>query len=157
MLTPPPPLTAFSREVCIPSFSLFYSARWAELGSTMPEKRTKTISYRRAQWFTPAQVFQDCIAEALQKLKTVPERTILYGGQHVRCAKSQGSKGGVLLHLTTETQGEFASVVPKVKPGATEIDLKSEKPPIDGEWLDGDTFLYNKGDHICVCTTAMRD
>ena len=123
----------------------------------MPEKRTKTISYRRALWFTPAQVFQDCVTEALQKLKTVPERTILYGGQHVRCAKTQGNKGGLLLHLTTETQGEYASVVPKVKPGATEIDLKSEKPPIDGEWLDGDAFLYVRGDHICVCTTAMRD
>jgi hypothetical protein len=72
----------------------------------MPEKRSKTISYRRALWFTPAQVFQDCITEALQKLKTVPERTILYGEQHVRCAKTQATKGGLLLHLTTETQGE---------------------------------------------------
>ncbi|HEX4104778.1 MAG TPA: hypothetical protein VHX92_00975 [Rhizomicrobium sp.] len=127
------------------------------LGSTMPERRSKTISYRRALWFTPAQVLQDCVTEALQKLTTVPGRTILYSGQHVRCAKTQNSKGGLLLHLTAETPGEFASVVPKVKTDATEIDLKSEKPPTDGEWLDGDAFVYIKGDHICLCTTSMRD
>src|SRR5438105_2685708 len=136
------PLTAFPQGVSLPPLSLFYSARLAGLGSNMPEKRSKTVSYRRAHWFTPAQVFQDCITEALQKLTTVPQRTILYGGQHVRCAKIENKKGGLLLHLTAETPGESASVVPKVSATTTEIDLKSEKPPTYGEWLDGDAFLF---------------
>lgn len=137
---------------------LFYSAHGTGLGSTMPEKRTKTLSYRRAEWFAPALVFQTCINQALGNLKTISDRTIISADQYIRCAKVRAhGKGGILLHITVETPGESASVVPKVTAASTELDLKSEKPPTGGEWLDGDAFLYVKEDHVCLCTTGLRD
>src|SRR6185437_4689923 len=48
-------------------------------------------------------------------------------------------------------------LVPKVSPTASELDLKVEQAPDDGEWLDGDAFLYVNGDHVCMCSTSMRD
>ena len=48
-------------------------------------------------------------------------------------------------------------MVPKGAPGATEVDLTTEKPPPDGEWLDGDAFLYVQGNNVCMCTTDIRD
>lgn len=65
--------------------------------------------------------------------------------------------GGLLLHVASETPGESTSVIPKVKPGISELDLKTEKPPADGEWLDGDAFLYVVGDHVCLCSTGLRE
>ncbi|MCC7016608.1 MAG: hypothetical protein IT564_05340 [Rhodospirillales bacterium] len=61
------------------------------------------------------------------------------------------------MHLTGETPGEAASVVPKVAPDSAELDLKTAKPPSDGEWLDGDAFLFVKGDHVCMCATGFHD
>jgi hypothetical protein len=61
------------------------------------------------------------------------------------------------LHITADTPGETASVVPKVAPGTAEMDLKTQTPPPDGEWLDGDAFLHVSGDHVCFCSTGVRD
>jgi hypothetical protein len=44
-----------------------------------------------------------------------------------------------------------------VAPDVIALDLKTEKPPDDGEWLDGDAFLYMHEDHVCLCTTGLHD
>jgi hypothetical protein len=58
---------------------------------------------------------------------------------------------------TADTPGEYASVVPKAAPDDSELDLQTASPPGDGEWLDGDAFLYVRQNHLCLCTTVMRD
>jgi hypothetical protein len=126
----------------------------------MVAQREKTVSYRRAEWFDGAvgQDIEKCLRQALKILKTIDQRTISRGGQNVRVAKADDARGGGLfLHLTTETPGEAASVVPKAPPGADAIDLTTEQPPPDAEWLDGDAFLYVNQDHVCLCTTLIRD
>lgn len=123
-------------------------------------KRDKTVSYRRAEWLAEVKglTLEKCLREALTNQKTIDERTIVAGNQQTRCAKHKPiSAGGLYLHLTTETPGEAASVVPKVSPSADALDLKNMKPPTDGEWLDGDAFLYIRDDHVCMCSTAIRD
>lgn len=139
--------------------SLIYSPLETGLGIIMPEKRTKTLSYRRAEWFAGVGLtLQKCVNDAFSKLKNVNDRTVVIGDHYARCAKTRtNTKGGLLVHITVETPGEYASVVPKVTSATTEIDLKSEKPPTGGEWLDGDAFLYIVGDHVCLCTTGIRD
>ena len=111
------------------------------LESEMVAQREKTLSYRRAEWLN-GQVgpnLEKCLRHAVGVLKTIEERTINRGGQKVRIAKADdASSGGLFLHLTTETPGEPASVVPKASPNAQTLDLTTERPPADGEWLDGD-------------------
>jgi hypothetical protein len=122
--------------------------------------RNKTLSYRRAEWFgsgnTPG--LEKCIRQALSQLKTVEDRTIHRDGRTAKVARaSDSTTGGLLLHIATETPGESASVVPKAGPNADALDLRTEAPPDDGEWLDGDAFLYATADNICMCTTALHE
>ena len=129
----------------------------------MVDKREKTVSYRQAVWVEHVRGIdlEWCIREAHAKLKTLEERTIGYSGTLTMSAKQKNvradSKGGLLLHLVTETPGEAASVVPKVSARSTSLDLRTESPPADGEWLDGDAFVFVKGDHLCFCSTGIRD
>ena len=126
----------------------------------MAEKKEKTISYRRAVWLDGTQglTLEKCLKEAHKNLKTIEERTIVYQGQEKKSINSKdGSSGGIFLHVTADTPGEYASVVPKAGPGVSELDLTVAKPPADGEWLDGDAFIFVRHDHMCLCTTGLRD
>src|ERR1700722_1391220 len=122
-------------------------------------KRDKTVSYRRAEWISGVigLTLQKCLTDALANLKTIDERTIIKGGTHTRSLKHKPGSGGLYLHITVDTPGEAASVVPKAAPNTSELDMKTEQAPDDGEWLDGDAFLYISGDHVCMCSTAIRD
>jgi hypothetical protein len=126
----------------------------------MAEKREKTVSYRRALWNDDVSGIdlEWCIRESHLNLTTIEERTIGYGGTLTISAKQKSvSSGGLLLHLVVETPGGAASVVPKVPAKSIELDLKTENPPPYGEWLDGDAFLFVRGNHVCLCATGFRD
>jgi hypothetical protein len=124
------------------------------------DQREKTVSYRRASWLPEVSgiTLEGCIRDAHLNLKTIDDRTIGFGGSLTRSAKQKNATpAGLFLHLTTETPGESASLVPHPKPRAQELDLRVEAPPGDGEWLDGDAFLYVRSDHVCLCSTGIRD
>lgn len=59
--------------------------------------------------------------------------------------------------MTAETEGEAASYIPKALPTKTEFALKTQAPPANAEWLDGDAFIYVIDNHVCICTTAVSD
>lgn len=126
----------------------------------MVDQKEKTLSYRRAEWLVEdgGLTLEKCLRDAHNNLKTIPERTIKAGGQELKSAKhADATGGGLFVHVTVETPGEDASVVPKVSPTSQELDLQTQAPPPGGEWLDGDAFLLVKGDHVCMCATGVRD
>jgi hypothetical protein len=141
------------------SYRLCDASQGAE-GEAMADKKEKTISYRRAIWVEGKTgiTLERCLKDALKNLKTIEERTVSQQGQEKKIISSrEPSNGGVLLHITADTPGEYASVVPKAAPGVAELDLDVAEPPGEGEWLDGDAFLFVRNDHMCVCTTGLRD
>ena len=129
----------------------------------MAEPRRKTLSYHRAQFFNAEpgtiNLGLSISSKATDKLQSVAERSLLKpGGYPTRLAhfQSRGAAGGgALLHLTIETPGEHASVVPKVPEAATELRVATLAPPNDAEYMDGDAFLYVKDNDVCLCTTAV--
>ncbi len=128
----------------------------------MAQKREKTLSYRRAEWLAgipKGTTLESCLKAAHSILKTVEERTIIRdGGQHVKAiGKLAPRDGGIFLHIVADTPGEEASVVPKTKRGTEELEVATAPAPTDAEFMDGDAFLYVKDDHICLCTTGIRD
>ncbi len=126
----------------------------------MADKKEKTLSYRRAVWLEDAHglTLEKLLKEAHLNLKTIEDRTIVHGGQHTKSIKPRElSSGGMYLHLTVDTPGEYASVVPKAEHGESELDLTVVSPPADGEWLDGDAFLFVRHNHVCLCSTGLRD
>jgi hypothetical protein len=133
--------------------------RFREAG--LATQREKTLSYRRAEWFeqgTSAPPLEKCLRQALAQLRTIDERTIVRDGRNAKVAREQdAADGGLLLHLATETPGEAASVVPKVTSDAIALDLRTQSPPNDGEWLDGDAFILIHDDNVCLCTTGLHE
>ena len=127
----------------------------------MVDKREKTLSYRRAEWLTDiprGTTLESCLRDAHGAIKTVDERTIVRdSGQCIRSANKLAPRdGGILLHLTVDTPGEEASVVPK-KGNVETFEVGTASAPADAEYMDGDAFLYVHGDDVCMCSTGLRD
>jgi hypothetical protein len=128
----------------------------------MAEKREKTLSYRRAEWLTDiprGTTLESCLKAAHTVLNTVQDRTIIRdSGQHISAVKKLAPRdGGFFLHVTADTPGEEASVVPKAKRDTEELDVGTIPAPDNAEFMDGDAFLYVKENHVCMCTTGLRD
>lgn len=128
----------------------------------MAEERTKTLSYHRAEYFcdNPSSINLGlCIKQATDKRHTISDRTIsTRSGQYIKMAHFQPeSEGGYFLHLTVETPGERASIVPKVAAEVTEFKVGTLPPPNDAEFMDGDAFVYVRRNDACLCTTTIRD
>jgi hypothetical protein len=126
----------------------------------MVEWRDKTLNYRRAEWFGEGNApgLEKCIRQALTQLKTIPDRTIVRDGHAGIVARTKDATGGGLfLHIATETPGEAASVIPTAAPDADALDLRKQAPPDDGEWLDGDAFLFADADPLCMCTSGLQE
>ena len=127
----------------------------------MPEPRKKALHYLRAEYFgqNPAAInLGMCIKQATDKLQTIGQRSIhRTGGYLMRLAHFRQADGnsGYFLHLTFETPGEHASIIPRVATDAREVRVSTMPPPNDAEFMDGDAFLYVVGNNVCVCTTAV--
>jgi len=127
----------------------------------MADPRKKTLSYHRAEFFVADRASINlglCIKQATDKRQTVADRTVSTRyGQFIRLAHFKfGLDNGYFLHLTVETPGEYASVVPKVATGVTELRVGTVPPPNDAEFMDGDAFVYVRGNDVCLCTTTIR-
>jgi hypothetical protein len=128
----------------------------------MAKTREKTLSYRRAEWLTDipkGTTLESCLKAAHNVLKTVQQKTIIRdNGQQIRAVKKLAPRdGGFFLHVTADTPGEEASVVPKAQKDTEELDVGTVAAPDNAEFMDGDAFLYVRDDHVCICTTGMRD
>lgn len=124
----------------------------------MPARRDKTLHYRRAKWVHIGQPLEAYIRQAVQQLPTAEDRTIEHGEDHfVRCLRTRRRQaGGIFLHLTADTPGEAASTVPKHL-NLADLDVGAAPPPQDAEFMDGDAFLFVRDDHVCFCSSGMRD
>jgi hypothetical protein len=119
--------------------------------------REKTINYRRAMWLSGSRTLESYIKEAAPVLPTVSDRTYISdSGRVVKFLSVDPRTPGWLLHISAETPGEAASIVPDA--GAQKsIDVSTWDAPTSTEYMDGDAFAYVVDDHICVCTSTLHD
>jgi hypothetical protein len=126
----------------------------------MANQKEKTINYRRAMWIENQNTnkLEHFIRLMDEKLGSVEDKTICFAGKNITCAKLKLlEKGGILIHIVTETPGEAASIIPHVTSSSTEIDVDVTSPPEDAEFMDGDAFLLVHGNDVCICTTGVQD
>lgn len=126
------------------------------------EQRERTVSYRRAEWFNKeptSTTLERCVRDALDRLKTTTDRAIRRGdGQIISImATKLPDKKGLWLHITAETPGESASIVPELSNTSDQLEVTTTPPPKGHDFLDGDAFLYVKGNDVCLCSTGLRD
>jgi hypothetical protein len=132
------------------------------LEGTMAEKRHKTISYRRAVWMEEdarKSTLEYFLVSPHQKLKTVKKRKFKRpDGQFVKCIRFRpGENGGSLFHLVAETPGDTASTISSADEDKEASDVGTASPPKGAEFMDGDLFVYVKGNHVSLCATSLRD
>ncbi len=126
----------------------------------MAEARKKTLSYHRAKFFVDDHAAINlgmCIKQATDKVP-VPDRFVQRTeGRIMRLAHFKtDDKKGCFLHLTVDTPGQYTSVVPKTVVETTEVKISIIPPPNDAEFMDGDAFLYVRGNDICLCATTVK-
>jgi hypothetical protein len=127
----------------------------------MVDKRDKTVSYRRALWLNenPETInLGMCISLMAAKLTVVSDRIVRRGDQELKLVGflAQPDKGH-FLHITIETPGDSASIVPTASPTAEEVEVDTLPPPNHAEFMDGDAFVYVRGNDVCVCMTGCTD
>jgi len=127
----------------------------------LPEQRKRTLSYHRAEYLCehPKTINLGlCIKQATGKLRTIAERSIQRpGGYMMRLAhyKLDEVASGCFLHLTFETPGEHASIVPHISDDTNELRVATLPPPNYAEFMDGDAFLYVNSNDAFLCATAI--
>lgn len=127
----------------------------------MIDPRKKTLSYHRAEFFSAQRSSINlglCLKQTTDKLHTALQRSVVRArGKTMRVAHflPDDSKG-YYLHLTVDTPGEHTSIVPKANEDTVEIVLGTVAPSNEWEYMDGDAFLYIRGDDICLCSTTVR-
>ena len=132
--------------------------RWeGRMGAT----RSKTLNYLRAQWLdlsSAARTLESYTREAYKKLSSVEERTIERdSGQLLRTIAVVDHNHRVLIHLTADTPGEQASIVPHATSGAAQISVTTIPPPNHAEFMDGDAFIFISRNDVCICASAIRE
>lgn len=127
----------------------------------MVEQRDKVLSYRQVHWFRkPRQgtSLEDLIVKSYAELKTAKARTVKRKAQTVRLSKKrQRTGGGIWLHYTVDTPGEYASIVMSGKDDDEDVETGTVQPPSNAEYLDGDAFVLVVKNDVFTCTTAIRE
>ena len=127
----------------------------------MVEQRDKILSYRQVHWFRKPKYgnsLEDLIVKAYSELKTAKARTVKRKTQTVRLSKKrQRQGGGIWLHYTVDTPGEYASIVMSGKDDDEDVETGTVQPPSNAEYLDGEAFILVVGNDIFTCTTVIRE
>jgi hypothetical protein len=126
----------------------------------MPDRKQKTLSYRRTIWLTPSsETLESRLIAARRQRGTVARRTFNKdNGQVIKGVVCQLPQyGGVILHVTAETPGDNASILESPAENAESIAVGTAPPPSNAEFMDGDIFAYVRHDHVFVCSSSLRD
>jgi hypothetical protein len=127
----------------------------------MAEKRSKTISYRRAVWFTPKGDgnLEDLLRTVHKQFKTVAERKVKRsGGQVLKGLHFHPKRGGgFFMHVVAETPGDHASTLSALHDSAEVGSVSTAPAPAGSEFMDGDIFLYVRGNDLSICATSLRE
>ena len=126
----------------------------------MPGRKQKTLTYRRAIWAAPDGVtLEGRLIAARRRQSTVHKRTFIRdNGQVIKGIVCQIPRsGGIILHITAETPGDMASILRVAHDTDEAITVGTAAAPSNAEFMDGDIFAYVRHDHVCICSSALRE
>jgi hypothetical protein len=121
----------------------------------------KVLSYRRAQWHKSAKEgdnLEQIVRSVYKKLNRSNKRTIDRDTKSIRCGKPEElDSGGIRLHYTADTPGEFASVVRTATDEDEDIATDSMAPLDNSEFLDAEAFVLIVKDDVFICVSRLRE
>lgn len=122
-----------------------------------PKYKTKKFYYRRAKWAGQAKVsLQKILEDAHNVLSTVGERTFENGsGSEIKGANFKVDNG-IYLQVASCSPGEATSTIDKDK-HAKVSNVTAQNAPAGKDFLDGDVFVFVKGNHVILCPSGARE
>lgn len=130
------------------------------IGGHMAEQKLRTLSYRRATWFSgaPSKSLREILKTALGKFSTVASTKIVRADDSVIKIVHRRAKADepIYIHISLYTPGEGASTVP-VADALEEVDLGVVAAPEGREFLDGDAMLLINGNDVIICTSNIHE
>jgi hypothetical protein len=127
------------------------------MASKTPKYKNKKFYYRRAVWSgQKSKTLQDILTEAHLKLATTGQRTFSSShGSEIKGANYEDNDG-LYLQIASYVPGEPTSTIDKSKSSKTS-NILAEPAPIGKDYLDGDIFVYIKGNNTILCPSGVRE
>ena len=133
-------------------------SKWGDL---MVGTLDKPLSYRRAQWHkaaTEGDHLEEIVKKAYAKLNRSNLRTVERNNKKIKCGKPEiVPGGGILLHYTADTPGEFASVVRHASDDDEDIVTDEMEPIANSDFLDAEAFVFIFKDDLIICMSRLRE
>lgn len=120
-------------------------------------KRSKILRYRRVVFADSDLTMQQLLARAARNLPNVEDRSFRHLGKVYEGLKidAEHPESGVFIDFVTYTEGEQASIVRQQ--GEQEGELDVANAPEGSEYMDGNMFLFVKGDHLFFCASRLYE
>lgn len=123
--------------------------------------KQRTLSYRRAQWFSdaPTETLESLIRGVISTRTSTASTRLNRGDDgtiQIVHRKAKPETKPLLLHITTHYEGEAASVLPRAGRSAS-IDLSTAPAPEGHDYLDGDAMVLLSGNDAVVCVSNMHE
>ena len=123
-----------------------------------PTHKNKKFYYRRAKWDEQGkQSLERILIDAHESLDTVGKRTFnaASSGAEIRGASFKNDKG-LYLQIASYVPGEATSIIDKSK-RAKQSNVTAQIAPDGKDYLDGEVFVYVKGNHVILCPSGVRE
>ncbi|USE70854.1 hypothetical protein CTT31_17690 [Pseudoalteromonas maricaloris] len=119
--------------------------------------KNKKFYYRRARWDKQGKkTLERVLIDAHKTLYTVGKRTFLAStGAEIRGASFKDDKG-LYLQIASYVPGEATSIIDKSK-RAKQSNVTAQPAPDGKDYLDGEVFVYVKGNHVILCPSGVRE
>ena len=122
-----------------------------------PSFKNKKFYYRRAKWQGQEKVtLETILIDAHTTLDTVGKRTFsVSSGSEIRGA-SYKNDNGLYLQVASYVPGDSTSIIDKSK-RSKQSNVTAQAAPDGKDYLDGEVFVYIKGNHVILCPSGIRE
>jgi hypothetical protein len=122
-----------------------------------PNFKNKKFYYRRAKWDDQGQQsLESILIEAHQILDNVGKRTFkVSSGAEIRGASFKDDNG-LYLQIASYVPDESTSIIDKSKQ-AKQSNVTAQTAPDGKDYLDGEVFVYIKGNQVILCPSGVRE
>lgn len=120
-------------------------------------QKNKKFYYRRAKWDAQEKItLEDILVDAHEQLETVGKRSFsVSSGSEIRGAAFKVD-GGLYLQIASYVPDEPTSIIDKSK-RSKQSAVSAQTAPEGKDYIDGDVFVYIKGDHVILCPSGVRE
>lgn len=129
------------------------------MGKT-PKVKVKRLFYRRASWTNQRkETLENILKLSHEKYETTSGRTFKgpYGTE-IQCARYIAKdKVGLFFQIVSYVPGQPTTAIEESSSKSTKSDVSEVVAPDGSNFLDGDVFLFVKGNHVILLQSGARE